>query len=763
MSSATPDDGQPPRRVGLVIVGVVLAAVLLAVAYVQWRQHRLLGDTTQFQNDALSWSFSQLETEHLRLENRLDTALRNPAPDDAEQLQTRYDIFVSRIGLVDHDRARKIMAGHASFEPAMAQVKAFVAAADQYLGPTPKAPLTPAAMRELLTGLGALDVPLHDLSLGASHLLYERAAQRNALVRQQSQLSIALTASQCLLLLAMAAIVVRQLRALTERRRRLEALATSLSQARVEAESASRAKSVFLANMSHEIRTPFHGLLGMMSLLQDTRLTVQQSGFLTTAKESAHHLLEILNDILDVSKLESGKLQMATATVDLLQLVSQVDALMRVQAQAKNLTLRFEVAPDVPRWVRADATRVKQILFNLLSNAVKFSTHGTVRLSVSDRGGGLLAFVVADTGIGMDAATQALLFQRFVQGDDSPSRRHTGTGLGLEISRNLARLMGGDIAVASSPGVGSTFTVVLPLPSVGPPLADTQAPAAEGGAPQPRLRVLVAEDHPVNRAYMEAVLDKLGHEAVFCDNGEGAVRALQAQEFDIVLMDLHMPVMDGFAAARAIRAMPPPRGSVPIVALTADAFQASRDLAHLAGMDAFLTKPAHLPQLREALQRHAAKPGAPVAIDTTASSDATLSIKSAVGGADVETHIDKVTVQGVSTLLSPQRYGELLANFFTTHDSTLAGMRRAVSADDRTDLRDAAHSLKGAALSLGLRSVADIAQKLQTANPRPSSAELTSLLDALDSHLAITRDVCLRLQLMPEASHQLGVQTAGAT
>ncbi|CAN5913717.1 hypothetical protein BH11PSE8_BH11PSE8_15050 [soil metagenome] len=759
MSSAEPDDGRPPRRAGLVIVGLVLAAVLCAVGYVQWRQHRLLGDTTQFQNDALSWSFSQLETEHLRLENRIDMALRNPAPDDAEQLQTRYDIFVSRIGLVDHDRARKIMAGHASFVPAMAQVKAFVAAADRYLGPTPNAPLTPDAMRELLAGLNSLDVPLHDLSLGASHLLYERAAQRNALVRQQSQLSIALTASQCFLLLAMAAIVVRQLRALTERRRRLEALATSLSQARVEAESASRAKSVFLANMSHEIRTPFHGLLGMMSLLQDTRLTVQQSGFLNTAKESAHHLLEILNDILDVSKLESGKLQMTTATVDLLQLVSQVDALMRVQAQAKNLTLRFEVAPDVPRWVRADATRVKQILFNLLSNAVKFSTQGTVRLNVSDRGAGLLAFVVADTGIGMDAATLGLLFQRFVQGDDSTSRLHAGTGLGLEISRNLARLMGGDIAVASIPGVGSTFTVVLPLPSVGPPLADPQALPTDGIAQQPRLRVLVAEDHPVNRAYMEAVLDKLGHEAVFSDNGEGAVRALQAQEFDIVLMDLHMPVMDGFAAARAMRAMPPPRGSVPIVALTADAFQESRDLAHQAGMNAFLTKPAHLPQLREALQRYAGRHDAPSAIDAKASTDTPLAMGGAAAGSDADAHIDHATVQDVCNMLSPGRYGELLAHFFDSHDSTLADMRRAVSDERREALRAAAHSLKGAALSLGLRSVADTAQKLQTGRPQLTAAELMLLLDSLDSHLTTSLEICRRLQFLPPAPHRLGAQS----
>ena len=744
-----------PRRTWLFAVVAVLALVLLAIGYVQWRQFKLLDSAAHFQNDALGWSFSQLESEQLRLRNELQLYVDDPVRTDANKVQLRYDIFVSRIGLVDHERAAGIMRDQAAYRPAMAQVRAFVKAADRHLGEPPVEPLTPAGGVELLGLLDALNVPLHDLSLGASHLLYQRATERNNAVRQQSELSIALTVFQCLLLLALAVIVLRQLRALNERRRSLEALAENLHAARQDAEGASRSKSAFLANMSHEIRTPFHGLLGMMSLLQEGGLSPQQAVYLDTARESAQHLLTILNDILDISQLESGRLHVAPQTVDLPQLVAQVDALMRVQAQAKGLTLDVEVAPDVPRWVRADPTRVKQILFNLLSNALKFSSIGTIRLRVANAGNdenanpqGRIDFSVADPGIGMDEATLARLFQRFMQGDQSPSRRASGTGLGLEISRDLARLMGGDIVVRSAPGVGSTFTASLPLPSVSPPALAADAAAEPRTSHARPLRVLVAEDHPVNRAYLEAVLDKLGHHAVFAADGDGAVRAVEAQpagaDFDIVLMDLHMPGMDGFAATRTIRAMAPPRGRVPIVALTADAFQASRHLAREAGMDGFLTKPAHLPQLRDALARYG---GAAASRDAPA--------LGAAAADETDSLLDLATVADVREALSPGKYGELLAGFFAERARIVAELRGAARAALHAELRSRAHALKGASLSLGLRSVGTLAAQLQThaqaAGDTPA-ATLLGLIDELERQFDASCDECLRRALMPGAA-----------
>ena len=742
MTPGAAADDAPPRRVWLGAVVGVLSLVMLAVAYVQWRQYKLLDSAAHFQNEALGWSFSQLETEQLRLRVQLADYLSDPQPDSADKLQLRYDIFVSRVGLVDHERAAGIMRDQPTYRPAMAQVRAFVKQADRTLGDVPARPLDAAAAAPLMPMLDALNAPLHDLSLGASHLLYERATERNDAVRQQTQLGVALTVVQCELLLALAVIALRQVRALAERRRRLEALAANLHTARHDAEAANRAKSAFLANMSHEIRTPFHGLLGMMSLLQDSRLTPQQATYLDTARESAHHLLTILNDILDISQLETGKLQVNAQTVDLLQLIGQVEALMRAQASTKGLRLRVDVGADVPRWVRADPTRVKQILFNLLSNALKFTPTGTVVLQVACGPHARIDFTVSDTGIGMDEATLGRLFQRFMQGDDTPSRRASGTGLGLEISRDLARLMGGDITVRSQLGAGSAFTAALPLPAVGAPAPSSDAAAAETGRSRP-LRVLVAEDHAVNRAYLEAVLDKLGHHGVFTTDGDGAVQAVRDQqpgeEFDVVLMDLHMPGMDGFTAARTIRAMPPPRGRVPIVALTADAFQESRELAREAGMEGFLTKPAHLPQLREALQRYSAGASAHEAEPVDRPVPAAQQSASP---------LDMLTVDDVRQALSAARYDTVLSGFFESSVAQVGAMRRAAAQSAHTDLQHRAHSMKGAAASLGLRAIAAVAQQLQSPAPHTTTDELTALLDQLDEQFALSRDECLRAGLI---------------
>ncbi len=716
------------HRVWLHLVGVALALALLGAAYVQWRQVELLDGGAHAESDALAWSFFELEAEQLRLRNALQQALGEPA---AADLRLRYDSFVSRIGAVDREQAARFIGTQEAYLPAMQQLHRFLRHADRALAATPLSPPSPVALRELLSELDSLGAPLHELSLGASRRLNEGITQRNSAVRLQSQHGIALTVFQCVLLLVLAVIVWRQFRSLQRRRERLQTLADRLRGARLEAESASRAKSVFLANMSHEIRTPFHGLLGMMSLLQETPLSAQQCRYLGTAKESANHLLAILNDILDVSKLESGKLQVVPAPVDLARLVRDVDALMRMQAQAKRLALHVTMDADVPRWVSVDATRLKQILFNLLSNAVKFTPSGHIHLKIEAASGGVV-FSVIDTGIGMDDAIQARLFQRFAQGDDTTSRQHAGAGLGLEISRSLARLMGGDIRVKSASGQGSSFVLSLPLQAIDAPAAGAPAASERASAPQRSLKVLVAEDHPVNQAYLEAVLDKLGHHAVFAENGEEAVRAAQEQDFDIVLMDLHMPVMDGFAAARAIRALPLPRGAMPIVALTADAFQDSQDRAREAGMDEMLTKPAHLPQLRALLARYgggSAQPVPPPAATPHPSGDI----------------VDRATVEQFHASLSPHQYAALLANFFESSADAMVRVRQLVADGDRRGAGEHAHGLKGAALSLGLSAVVERSDALRQATLDPAAPELATLLDALERHLLITHDLCQSL------------------
>jgi two-component system, sensor histidine kinase len=749
MTSSSPlDIRNHPQRAWLFAIAGVLACVLLAIGYLQWRQYKLLDTASQFQNDSLGWSFTQLEGEQLRLRNQLQQYTTRPQNDAAEDVKLRFDIFVSRVSLVDKEDAARIMQDNSSYMPALVQVRQFVENANVFLGVPSAQVLTPEVALNLIGQLDALSVPLHQMSLGASHLLYQRSTERNQAVRQQAAYSVGLTVFQCLLLLTLAFIVLRQVRALIERRRALEVLADNLSAARLGAETASRAKSVFLANMSHEIRTPFHGLLGMLSLLQDGGLTAEQASHLDTARESANHLLTVLNGILDISQLESGKLHVVAETTDLLQLLTQVEALMRVQAQGKGLALRVEVAPDVPRWVRIDPTRLRQILFNLLSNALKFTLQGQITLVVTAStkplaAAGMLDFAVTDTGIGMDSAMQSRLFQRFMQGDESPSRHAGGTGLGLEISRDLARLMGGDIAARSELGVGSTFTVSLPLPAVSPPaLTLNQNNAVDARSVRP-LRVLVAEDHPVNRAYMEAVLEKLGHQAVFTADGNSAVHAVQHQAadapFDIVLMDLHMPGMDGFTAARAIRAMPGSQGRVPIVALTADAFQEARELARSAGMDGFLTKPAHLPQLRDALNRYsgaaAAVPGHPTI---------------AIARLSDEALIDNTIAADLCQTLSNAQYADLLVGYFERQVHTLADLREAAAARDVNRLNEQVHALKGASLSLGLTRISQAVSQLHGVADSLPSTELTQRLNALQHAFDETHQECARRALLPD-------------
>ncbi|HEY2928027.1 ATP-binding protein [Piscinibacter sp.] len=732
--SASPGSNVSARwhRTWLVLIGVSLALALLGAGYVQWRQVELLDDAVHGPNDALGWSFFQLETEQLRLRNQLQQAIVEPGTANPEELKRRVDILARLVATLDDERAARILHADA---PILAQVRAFVAQAERALGGD--AGLDPAALRALLGELDALSTPLHELSLGASQVLSQQVMQRNDAARLQSKQSIALTLFQCVLLFVFAFAVLRQFRVLRQRRERLETLAARLGNARIEAESASRAKSVFLANMSHEIRTPFHGLLGMMSLLQETPLSAQQSAYLHTAKESANHLLAILNDILDISKLESGKLQVVPEPVDLARLVREVDALMRVQAHAKGLALQVTMDAGVPRWVHADATRVKQILFNLMSNAVKFTPAGEVTLQVEARANDI-AFSVIDTGVGIDDAVRSRVFQRFAQGDETTSRRHGGTGLGLEISRSLARLMGGDIEVSSHPGVGSRFVVTLPLPAIEPPAPGALPAVAPSPGPARALKVLVAEDHPVNRIYLEAVLDKLGHRAVFAENGEEAVCAAQEEDFDIVLMDLHMPVMDGFAAARAIRALPLPRGAMPIVALTADAFQDAQEGARQAGMDEMLTKPAHLPQLRALLARYGGAT-APQLAPTAPPPEHDGDI------------VDRATVEQFHASLSPQQYASLLESFFASHAGAMTRLRDTAAAGARREAGEQAHALKGAALSLGLRAVVEAAQALQQACGDAARPDLTPCLDALERHLLITRDLCQSLGWLPSS------------
>jgi signal transduction histidine kinase/ActR/RegA family two-component response regulator len=375
---------------------------------------------------------------------------------------------------------------------------------------------------------------------------------------------------------------------------------------RREAERLAKVKSEFLANMSHEIRTPLNAMLGLSQIgARDSTEPASQTRF-ARIEEAGLHLLGIVDDILDFSKLEAGKLSVERRRFRLAAALTTAMGMVADRARAKNLSLNLVLDPAVPEWVVGDALRLRQVLVNLLSNAVKFTPQGQVTLRVAPQAD-QVALQVIDSGIGISAAQQAALFQPFEQADGSTTRRFGGTGLGLAISQDLAGLMGGQISVQSAPGQGSTFTLLLPLPAA-PAAHPTATPPNRTGQRLAGLRLLAAEDVAVNRLILQTQLEHEGAQVVFAENGREAVDRISqagAQGFDAVLMDVQMPVMDGLEATGLIRALAP---GLPVIGLTAHALAEERDRCLAAGMVDHASKPVDLDALVNVLIRHIARP-----------------------------------------------------------------------------------------------------------------------------------------------------------
>lgn len=558
---------------------------------------------------------------------------------------------------------------------------------------------------------------------------------------------------------------------------RVKERTTELELATREAQQASTAKSYFLANMSHEIRTPMTAILGYSEQLLDPSISeVERLDCVRTIHRNGEHLLAIINDILDVTKIEAGRMSVERIKVNVIQIVGEVASLCRVKAIEKGLSMSINFDGGIPEFIHSDPTRLRQILVNLVNNAIKFTERGEVRVSVSakqsDSGTWSVIFSVRDTGIGMTPEQAARLFKSFTQADESMSRRFGGTGLGLVISRSLARILGGDISVQSQVGLGSCFTAHIDGGaaegaamrygvSEAECLASVQHVDVSGSvttAAQYRLdlRMLLVEDGPDNQRFISALLRKAGAEVTIAENGaiavEEALGALeQGRPFDVILMDMQMPVMDGYSATRLLRS----KGYQGlIIALTAHAMVEDRQKCEQAGCDDYLTKPVHRVRMLERLaQIHGV--GRLAQADTkelTSVAPAVPALATAAAAEKAErvsTSLSKPEIADpiYSSLEADPDFGDLVVTFAQLLDERCADLQKAVDARDESALRVLSHQLKGSAGTHGFNSIGQCARALESEVKAGNWARI-------ETAMATLKQFCGRVRLRSAGASQ---------
>ncbi|MBO9111767.1 MULTISPECIES: ATP-binding protein [Rhizobium/Agrobacterium group] len=651
------------------------------------------------------WSVYQLDRETRRL-NEVGSemlARQDVSGEAAKKLSTRYDILYSRMALLKKANL-DLRLGEtpglyqlvAAIEPAvMSKAPIFDAIA---AGQSPDL----IVLAEFLSDMKQVMKNTEELLTNTNNKVSsERADAREAL----QSLQVKTGAVTFVLALSVGVLVVslrRQLRSVRAAGLEFEDMARELKESFAAAEAGNRAKSQFMATMGHEVRTPLNAILGTAELLELSELPDRVRTGVQTISRSGQSLLEILNEILDFAKMENGQIDVKIGPTDVAALVSDTVEMLRDRAAEKSNRLVADI-PDKSDgiYVMTDQTRLRQVILNLLSNAIKFTSHGSVAVKLSEEaadGRTLLRLAVTDTGIGIDEEGQGRLFKPFSQVDASISRNYGGTGLGLIICKEIVESLGGRIGVRSAKGQGSTFWFEIPVDRADKSAtAQAEAPVDFAGV-IPRLNILLVEDNLVNQQVAAGFLRHLGQGVEVANDGAEAVEMISASRFDLVLMDMQMPRMDGIEATKVIRGM---GNDIPIVAMTANASEDDRRLCAAAGMNGFQSKPVTKNQLARLISAFEVRPEATVAANVAL--DAVSVPVAALNDRQAE----------IVEALGEDAYNELLDAFFDDASQILADLAEAVLHERSNDIDRLLHTLKGAAGNLGFDSVAHTAQSLR--------------------------------------------------